>query len=199
MDQDQQTQDEQPQNEQQSMPPTPEQPMPDSAPAPQPVAAPVAPPPRPSEQAPAKPSEPRNFLVAFLMTISFGFYGLHQVYLGRKVQGWIRFGLALIAYPLSAVLVGLPILLVLSVWTAVDFFIVFFKRTDGEGKPLTVTKRDALWAKVIFIVSIVVWGLYIATAVLVLSFLAASGIYDSVQNFDAGQGLDAYNFSNQSY
>ena len=181
------------------MPPTPEQPMPDPTPAPQPVATPVAPPPRPSEQAPAKPFEPRNFLVAFLLTISFGYYGLHQVYLGRKTQGWIRFGLAIVSMPLAPVLVGLPIILVLSVWALVDFFGVYLgKHIDGEGKPLAVTSRDALWAKIIFIVSIVVWALYIAAIGLLVSFVIAARIFDGIDGSTINPGA-AFDINSQSY
>ncbi|HTK39928.1 MAG TPA: hypothetical protein VL362_03640 [Patescibacteria group bacterium] len=119
----------------------------------------------------------RNFLAAFLMTVSLGYYGLHQVYLGRKVQGWIRFGLAIAAFPLMFVLVGFLIVPVLAIWAAVDFFMVYLgKRVDGEGKPLTASEHDKSWARIIFIVILVLYGLYIALVALGMMFGVLSGL-----------------------
>lgn len=165
---------------------------------PHPTATPVAPPPRPTDRAPSKTTEPRNFLVAMLMIISFGFFGLHQVYLGKKTQGWVRFALAILAYPLMLVLVGYLIMIVLAIWTVVDFFTLYLgKRIDADGQPLTTTSRDSAWSKTIFIVSLVVGALYTLLVVLGIIFVMATGLIADRYN-STPSDLDYYS-SDSSY
>lgn len=124
-------------------------------------------------------SEPRNFLAAFLLLVLFGYLGLHQVYLGNKTQGWVRFGLGIAAIPLSIVFIGFLIAAVLGVWTIVDFFKLYAgKRVDREGLALAVNNRDSHWAKAIFIIVLAIGALNI------LGILAAFalGLFASIQN-----------------
>lgn len=124
-------------------------------------------------------SEPRNFLAAFLLTITFGYYGLNQVYLGNKTQGWVRFALAIVAFPLSIVLVGFIIMAVLGVWAIVDFFKIYLgKRVDSNGVPLATGSRDSVWAKFIFIAAIAGAALYIILFIIGFAF----GVFANIQN-----------------
>lgn len=122
------------------------------------VSAPVMETPQPSAIA----AEPRNFLVAFLILMSFGVFGLHQVYLGNKTQGWVRFGLGIASIPLTIILVGFLILAVLGVWAVVDFFMLYLgKRVDGDGQALIAGSRDSNWARALFITVLAFSSLYI--------------------------------------
>jgi len=122
----------------------------------------------PAVQQDVTSNEPRSRLVAFLLNLSFGYAGIHQLYLGNKTQGWIRFGLAIAMYPLMIVFIGFLIAPVLFVWQVVDFFLLQFStKTDADSQPLTVTNRDAAWQKGIFIVTLVICSL-----AFVVSFIA---------------------------
>lgn len=117
--------------------------------------------------------ESRNFLVAFLLELFLGYFGIHQIYLGRKTQGWTRFSLGIASFPLMVALVGFAIFVVLFAWAIVDFFLVYLgKKVDGEGNPLAVTARDALVAKVLFVFTLV----YSAFTILGLVLLALTGL-----------------------
>lgn len=123
--------------------------------------------------------EPRTFLAAFLLTLFFGYYGLNQVYLGNKTQGWVRFALGIAAFPLSIVFIGFIIMAVLGVWAIVDFFKIYLgKRVDGNGTPLTTNSRDSGWAKVFFIVTLA--GTAINVILVVIGI--ASGAFVDIQN-----------------
>lgn len=113
-------------------------------------------------------SEPRNFLVTFLLTCSFGPVGLRHFYLGNKLLGWIRTGLFLggFVWLVIMLLVHQPALAFLGffatiaavIWAAGDFFYVYFRvRSDANGQPLSITQRDKTWAKGIFIAILVLF------------------------------------------
>lgn len=112
----------------------------------------------------------RNFLAAFLLTMSFGGTGLHQLYLGRTTQAWIRFVMYL----------SIILTLVSVIWGVVDFFKVYLGRKDGEGKQLTGTARDFKAAKIIFWIYVTLMILYIVGVIIFVSLgMAAS---NSLQN-----------------
>lgn len=137
----------------------------------QPTPAPAAPPAATNyNTAPTVPlgasSEPRNFLATFLLASYGGLLGLRHFYLGQKTLGFVRLGLFL-AYFLLLILGGIAgsgvlillgglSLIVAYIWTIVDFFVVYLSvKNDADGQPLTKTNRDAKWAKVIFMVTVI--------------------------------------------
>ncbi|MDO8336586.1 MAG: TM2 domain-containing protein [Candidatus Saccharibacteria bacterium] len=123
--------------------------------------------------APQTSSEPRNLLAAMLLTLSFGTFGLHQLYLGRKTQAWIRFALGFVA--LIPVL-GVIFSVVLGIWAFVDFITIYKGHTDGDGQPLVATKRDAFTAKLLFILAMILIGIIVVGIVLATIIVAVSGI-----------------------
>lgn len=113
-------------------------------------------------------SEPRNFLVTFLLTCSFGAIGLRHFYMGNKLLGWIRTSLfaggfiwlivCLLIHQPALAFLGFIATIAAVVWAIGDFFYVYFMvRTDADGQELTTTDRDRRWAKGLFIAIIVLF------------------------------------------
>lgn len=147
----------------------------------QPMAADApAPEEKPVVAAPAHASsEPRSKAFAFMILLLFGYFGMHKIYLGHKKEGWTRFGLGVASILTLILIVGYLIMLVLAVWTLVDFFMLHLKTTtDAEGQPLTVNKRDAKWEKGIFIFHIVVGVLYVLAVIAAVSLVAFGGVQE---------------------
>ncbi|MFZ1250030.1 MAG: NINE protein [Candidatus Microsaccharimonas sp.] len=132
-------------------------------------------------------SEPRNLLAAFALVILLGYTGVHQLYLGNKTQGWVRIGIFLASIPLLFVFVGFLSFIVLYVWAIVDFFLIYLKRVDSEGKPLVGTNRDIKATKALFIGTIIFVAIYalllVASIVISLalgqSYGAPTGTFES--------------------
>lgn len=149
--------------------------------------APVAPTP---VKTPSVHDEPRNFLVTFLLTSTFGLLGLRHFYLGDKKLGWLRLGLLVGGYALmligavagtvGLVFLGGAAIFAAYVWALVDFFYVYFSvKTDAEGQPLVATPRDKKWAKVLFWTAVGLGIAYIVGTALLFSF-AQSSFTDSL-------------------
>lgn len=128
--------------------------------------------------------EPRNFLAAFLLVLSFGPMGLNRLYTGEKTIGWIRFGLFFGGLLLSAFFVGEPLMLVAVIWGIVDVFLVYNgTRTDAAGAKLTATTRDLRLAKILYIIFIVVLVLSVI-AFIILASILGNAIMNGDFNFD---------------
>jgi hypothetical protein len=148
-------------------------------------------------------SEPRNFLVAFLLTMVGGVLGLRHFYLGDKKLGWIRSGLfaggyvwiILMAFLGQAILamLGFFAVSVAGIWSIVDFFYVYNAvKTDAEGKPLTATVRDRYWARVFYLAAIIGF-----VAALVIGIVGGAFIENEIRNGNwsptGGSNMDPYN------
>lgn len=116
--------------------------------------------------------EPRNLLAGFLLMYLFGLFGVHQLYLGRKKQAWIRLGMFLAALPLTVILVGVLFYFVLAVWWLIDYFKIYIYRVDGQGQPLEATSRDERVLRIVFYGTIIATILYVA----LLIALHAAGV-----------------------
>jgi heme/copper-type cytochrome/quinol oxidase subunit 1 len=58
-------------------------------------------------------------------------------------------------------------------WALVDFFYVYNAvKTDAKGRPLTITKRDKKWAKILYIGTIIAFVLAVAFWIVLASFIA---------------------------
>ncbi len=139
-------------------------------------------------------NQPRNLLAAFGLLLSFGYFGVHQLYLGNKTQGWVRFGLAVASLPLMLILVGYVIAIVLGIWTLVDFFLLAIgNKIDGEGQPLAATPRDQQYTKTLFIVTLVLGALYVILVIAAISL----GIFSSLQ--ERSRSTSPYYSPSRSY
>lgn len=137
----------------------------------------------------ARSAEPRNLLAALLLTLAFGTTGLHQLYLGRNKQAWIRFGLVIgisllaLFAPVLAPIGGAILLLAmpaLFIWGIVDVFKIYLNRVDADGNALEATSRDARVAKTIFIATIII-NVAIPVLALFMSFASISSYQQTQQ------------------
>ncbi len=146
-------------------------------------------------------SNPRNFLVTFLLATFTGGLALRNFYVGDKKIGWLRLSLyvggliwAFLWFLMGQFIlgsVGYLAMAVAGVWAIVDFFIVYFKvRTDAEGQALTTTPRDMKWAKVIFLVTIILWGLY-ALGILIVAVNAENFSKSNIFNRSSSSSLNS--------
>ncbi len=123
----------------------------------------------------------RVYLAMMLLAFFAGTTGLARVYRGDRSLGWGRFwtfigcivlGMISAALPALAILVGL-VEMGLGVWAIVDFFLLYGTKTDATGKELQVTPYDKKFAKVLFIVFIVLLSLSVVGALISLIFWSA--------------------------
>jgi|GEM_PF-2369547 len=123
----------------------------------------------------------RVYLAMMLLAFFAGPTGLARVYRGDRNLGWGRFwtfigcivlGMISAALPALALLVGL-VEIGLGVWGIVDFFLLNGTKTDAMGKELLVTPYDKKFAKVLFIVFIVLLSLSVVGAIIGLIFWSA--------------------------
>lgn len=168
---------------------------------------------------PSSDDEPRNFLVTFLLAAGYGgFLGLRNFYLGQKTIGFVRLGLFLGGYATiffatlarigTLIFVGFLLLAIAYIWAAVDFFVVYLSvKTDAKGKPLTRTNRDAKWAKVFFLITVITISIVFVMGVIagIMGESALRNITDNQESIDTlntSPGLNDYDYrfdSNNSY
>jgi TM2 domain-containing membrane protein YozV len=146
--------------------------------------------------------EPRNFLAAFLLVLSFGPMGVNRLYTGETTLGWIRFGMFAAGMILSPVFVGWPLLIVSQIWGWVDVFLVYHGgRTDADGKPMAQNLRDRKVAKILyilFVISLILGALILIGFVIFITILGING-----ESFMHQNGSDAvppyYDYGNRNY
>lgn len=123
----------------------------------------------------------RVYLAVMLLAFFAAPTGLARVYRGDRSLGWGRFwtfvacivlGMISAALPALGALVGL-VELGLGIWGIVDFFLLYGTRTDAEGKELLITPYDKKFAKVLFIVFIVLISLSVLGAIIGLIVFSA--------------------------
>ena len=144
-------------------------------------------------------AEPRNFLAAFLFATFGGVLALRNFYLGQKNLGFIRLGLffggifvailAVVAKLLPLSLIGGLAYFAAIIWAIVDFFVVYFSvRTDADGQPLTMTKRDHKWAAFIFWLNIAAFVLVVFFYIVAFSF--ASSKFKDIESSSSTNSLN---------
>ncbi len=133
-------------------------------------------------------AEPRNFFVAFLLTMVAGPLGLRHFYLGDAKFGWIRSGLFVggYAWMIAMSLAGQAILgflgfiaiTIAGIWSVVDFFYVYNAvKTDASGQLLTSTSRDRKWARSFYLAAIIGF-----VALVILSIIAGIFVEQEIKN-----------------
>lgn len=125
----------------------------------------------------------KSYLVMVVLAFFAGVTGLARAYRGEKI-GWVRFWMyvgatVLVVIPFVNILAAL-VMLVVSVWGIVDFFLVYRLRDDAEGKPLHATARDQKWAGVFNIIYII--GLSLGAIMIILSIIFAGFIMTNIMN-----------------
>jgi TM2 domain-containing membrane protein YozV len=83
----------------------------------------------------------RSWIVALLLVLLLGAFGVHRLYLGYTATGILQLVMLLVGIPLSLVLIGIPILVALSVWVTVDLIRIIV----GELKPKHGSYTDSPW------------------------------------------------------
>lgn len=128
---------------------------------------------------PVADADKKSYLAMLFLAFFAGITGLARVYLGDKV-GLVRFyifiGAVVVLWtfvPGLQIAAGLA-MLVLSVWSVVDFFLLYKNFKDASEDELAVTERDKKFAKVFFILYIVGLGLLALGFILALIFGAAA-------------------------
>lgn len=109
----------------------------------------------------------RVYLAMMLLAFFAAPSGLARVYRGDKSLGWGRFWTfvgCIVLGMISAALPPLALLVILveiglGIWGIVDFFILYGTKTDAAGGELAITPYDKKFAKVLFIVFIVMLAL----------------------------------------
>jgi len=67
-------------------------------------------------------------IVAALLAFFLGTLGIHRFYLGKKTSAIIMLVLGIIGYATSWMVIGIPIIAVLGVWSLVDFILILIDK-----------------------------------------------------------------------
>lgn len=148
----------------------------------------------------------RVYLAMVLLAFFAAPTGLARVYRGDRSLGWGRFWTFIACIVLGMISAALPALIVLvllvqiglGIWGIVDFFLLYGTKTDAMGKQLLVTAYDKKFAKVLFIVFIVMLALSVVGAIISLIFWSAviSGLMSgSLRNSSDTYKTPSYNNS----
>ena len=79
--------------------------------------------------------QPKSQLVALLLAVFLGGFGIHRFYLGYTTIGVIQLIMGVLGYLTSFLLIGIPILLALYVWVIIDIIRIAtgtLKPADGS-------------------------------------------------------------------
>ena len=79
----------------------------------------------------------KNKVIAALLCFFLGGLGIHRFYLGWTGSAIAMLVLSILGTVLSAIIIGIPLLLIVGIWDIVDFFrIIFGSLTDAQGRKL---------------------------------------------------------------
>lgn len=86
----------------------------------------------------ANVSQQKSKLVAGLLGIFLGQFGIHWFYLGNNTLGLTQLILFAVGLPLCLVLIGIPIVIGVRIWAFVDAIRIFMGsiNKDARGRPL---------------------------------------------------------------
>lgn len=87
------------------------------------------------------PVSDRSWIIALLLLVFLGGFGIHNFYMGRMNYGIGQLVLNLAGWGLFFSILGIPVALLswglLSVWLLVEFILIVVKGgTDGQGRPM---------------------------------------------------------------
>ncbi|MBQ0051884.1 MAG: TM2 domain-containing protein, partial [Treponema sp.] len=76
-------------------------------------------------------------LLLFFEWISFGFVGLHDFYVGKIMQGLVKFILRIAAFSVDEFSVKCLLLFIVGIWQLIDFIMIIMGvYKDKHGLPL---------------------------------------------------------------
>ena len=85
-------------------------------------------------------SSSRNSIVAAVLAVFLGTLGVHNFYLGYQRRAKWQLGLTIFGWATSILLIGIPILLAVYIWSMVEFIMILLGAgpyfEDGDGYPL---------------------------------------------------------------
>ncbi|MDH4658520.1 NINE protein [Corynebacterium pyruviciproducens] len=87
------------------------------------------------------PVSDRSWIIALLLLVFLGGFGIHNFYMGKMNYGIGQLVLNLAGWGLFFSILGIPVALLswglLSVWLLVEFILIVVKGgTDGQGRPM---------------------------------------------------------------
>ncbi len=80
----------------------------------------------------------KSKLIAGLLGLCVGVFGIHWFYLGNKKRGLVQLVLFIVGIPLCFILIGIPIVIGVEIWAFVDAIRIFTGaiNKDSDGLPL---------------------------------------------------------------
>lgn len=82
-------------------------------------------------------AEGKDWLVTLLLSIFLGGLGIHRFYTGYIGTAIIQLALAVLGSILSAILIGIPLVIILGIWVLIDIIrIALGSFKDSNGNPL---------------------------------------------------------------
>ncbi len=129
----------------------------------------------------ANDNSQKSYFAIMLLAFFAGPLGVARIYRGDKALGWGRFWTFIASNALYFVgafyapilLLAAFVLFALSVWGAVDFFLLYGAKNDAEGKPLVRGEVDVKSAKILFVLYIIMLSLALIGAIITLIFWSA--------------------------
>lgn len=83
----------------------------------------------------------RSYIVAALLAFFLGQFGVHNFYIGYRKRAITQLSLYVVGWVLSVVLIGIPIVIAVHIWSFVDFVLILLRAgsyaTDPHGRELT--------------------------------------------------------------
>lgn len=160
--------------------------------------------PAPAPAAPIVAKGARSYLTMMVLATILFPTGLARAYRGEQI-GWVRFWVYVGAIvtswiPFINFISGL-VLLVLSIWGAVDVFILRKTKTDTEGAILTVTDRDEKFAKgffIYFIVMLILSGIAIVISI-IFGMIVLGALLNGIENTVDTRTDNPFNNSSSHY
>ena len=79
----------------------------------------------------------KNWIIAAVLNLFFGWAGIHRFYLGRPLSGIVMLLLTVIGWLTAGIIIGIVVIAFVAIWNFVDFIrIICNGLTDGRGRKL---------------------------------------------------------------
>lgn len=76
-------------------------------------------------------------IVAVLLSLFLGSFGIHRFYLGRTGSGAAMLVMSILGWLTTGIFVGIIFIVIVGIWDVIDFFRILFNgMTDSQGRKL---------------------------------------------------------------